>query len=138
MNNNSCQRESNMRSAECSRSDFLGLRHFFLAFKYSMQGLRDVALTSISFRHEIVLGTIHLLCVVLFARTGVERIVMFSLWGMLMAVEILNSAIEIVVNMVSPQKSEQARMAKDMGSAAVFVVATMIVIVWAYFILRTF
>lgn len=136
MNNKRCQLEKSVRLPEDFRCDFLGLRHFLRAFKYSMQGLRDIALTSIAFRHEIVLGAIHLVCVVLFLRSAVERVVMVSLWGVLMAVEIVNSAIEIIVDMVSLQKSEQARSAKDMGSAAVFVVSVIIAFAWMYFILR--
>ena len=114
----------------------LGLRHLLLALKYSIQGLRDASLTSTAFRHEIVFGIINFICVILFVRTFVERVLLILLWCVLMALELVNSAIEVVVDMVSPQKCENARMAKDMASAAVFFVLLLIIVLWAIIIMR--
>ena len=50
----------------------------------------------------------------------------------LLAVEILNSALEAVVDRISLETHEQSKIAKDMGSAAVCIVILMNIITWVY------
>lgn len=96
-----------------------GIDHLFAAARYSSQGFRRL-LGESAFRHELLafVGG-----VVLFALVGAgfdKYIGFVVLMAILFAVEALNTAIEELVDRVSPEISEVGRNAKDLGSFAVF------------------
>ena len=62
---------------------------------------------------------------------AVERVLLIGVLILVLIVELLNSAIEAIVDKASPDKHELAGRAKDMGSAAVFIAMTLVVFVWA-------
>jgi diacylglycerol kinase (ATP) len=98
-----------------------GLRHLFAATGYSVAGLRRLWQET-AFRHE-ALGLP--LVSLLFWVTGAPLWAFGGfaiLWLLLIAVEALNTAVEAIVDHVSPQWSEAARDAKDLGSLAVMAV----------------
>lgn len=96
-----------------------GIRRVIAAFRYSMQGMvrlwREEA-----FRHEVIAFAAG---IVLFAIVGArapDYFVFFILMLVLFAVESLNTAIEELVDRISPEISTVGRHAKDLGSFAVF------------------
>lgn len=95
-----------------------GLAHVFAAAGYSAAGFRRL-LKETAFRHELIAaGTALALLWALGADAG-ALMIMAVLALAAMAVEALNSAIEEIVDLVSPEWSEAAKNAKDMGSFAV-------------------
>lgn len=95
-----------------------GLAHFFAAAGYSAAGLRRLARES-AFRQEVALIVALL---VLFLGLGASLPEVLGLLGLgllLIAVEALNTAIEVVVDHLSPGWSAFAKDAKDLGSLAV-------------------
>ena len=64
-------------------------------------------------------------------KTGVDRALMVGSIILILIVEILNSALEAVVDKASPEKHELAKRAKDMGSAAVLLSLINAAVVWA-------
>lgn len=95
-----------------------GLAHLFAATGYSLAGLRRM-LRETAFRHELVAGAglglvFALLGKPLWAFAGLAVLILLVL-----AVETLNTAIETLVDHLSPGWSEFARDAKDLGSLAV-------------------
>lgn len=96
-----------------------GLAHFIAASRYSWQGFLRL-LNEAAFRHELgAFGA----ALVLFAISGAaldQYLILVILALALFAVEALNTAIEEVVDRVSPEFSIVARHAKDLGSFAVF------------------
>jgi diacylglycerol kinase (ATP) len=59
-----------------------------------------------------------------------EKIALVGPVILVLSVELLNSAIEAVVDKVSPEFHELAGRAKDMGSAAVFLLLVLVVLSW--------
>ncbi len=94
-----------------------GFRHFVSAARYSWQGLLRL-LHEAAFRHQLggfVLGTILLLAI----GARFERIFIFvGLMVILFAFEAVNTAIEELVDHLSPEFSMFGRHAKDLGSLA--------------------
>ena len=85
---------------------------------YSLAGLRRL-LAETSARQEIAGGTLGVLALV-WAQAGAWHWLGFIvLFAALLAVEALNTAIEVLVNHISPGWSEAAKQAKDLGSLAV-------------------
>ncbi len=95
-----------------------GLAHFFAAAGYSAAGLRRLAQES-AFRQEaaLILGLVVLLAVLGASLPEIAGLVALGL--VLVAVEALNTAIEVLVDHLSPDWSAWAKNAKDLGSLAV-------------------
>jgi diacylglycerol kinase (ATP) len=114
-----------------------GVRHLFAAAGYSVAGLRRLW-GETAFRHE-ALG-LPVVAALFWATSGPLWAygVFFILWLLLIAVEALNTAIEAIVDHVSPNWSEAARDAKDLGSLAVMALLWVNGVFVIYILLRGF
>lgn len=95
-----------------------GIKHVFAATSYSIGGIKRLW-GETAFRHEVLL---YLIVMGIFAAIGAtfaEFIIASILALVLIATEALNTAIEAVVDHISPEWNEFARDAKDLGSLAV-------------------
>jgi diacylglycerol kinase (ATP) len=102
----------------------------FKATIWSMQGLRAAWLHESSFRLEVYLLVVLGPLALWLGRTGVERALLLGSCLLVLAIELLNSAIEAVIERYGPEFHELAGRAKDMGSAAVFMVMMNVLLVW--------
>jgi len=93
-----------------------------------------MAIGETAVRQELLLGVVNLVAIFLLPLTPATRIVLFALWMGVLIVELLNTAIEAVVDLVSPDYHELAKRAKDLCSAAVFLSLTTFFAAWAYVI----
>ena len=110
--------------------DILGVRHLIGATRNSLCGLKDAFLSGCAFRQEVCLGVVHFVLLFLIDISLELKLVMAALWVLMLALELVNSAVEEVVDYVSPEWNKFAKHAKDYCSAAVGLVATLIVIAW--------
>ena len=101
-----------------------------LATKWSLQGLRAAWLHESSFRLEVYLFVILGPLGLWLGQGPVERVLLVGSCLLVMAVELLNSAIEAVIERYGAEHHELAGRAKDMGSAAVFVLMINVVLTW--------
>jgi diacylglycerol kinase (ATP) len=95
-----------------------GIAHFFAAAGYSMGGLKRLAQES-AFRQEVALIAGLFVGLVIFGATLPEVLGLLALGLLLIAVEALNTALEVLVDHLSPGWSQFAKEAKDLGSLAV-------------------
>ena len=102
-----------------------------LATKWSMQGLRAAWLHESSFRLEVLLFLVIGPLGWYFGQTGVERALLIGSCLLVLSSELLNSAIEAVIERYGAEQHELAGRAKDMGSAAVFLLMMNVILVWA-------
>ena len=107
-----------------------GLTRLINALGYSRDGLRAAWQNEAAFREEALLAAIALPLAFYLGRTGSERALLAGSVLFILIVEILNSAIEAVVDKASPEKHELAKRAKDMGSAAVLLALLNAAVVW--------
>jgi diacylglycerol kinase (ATP) len=107
-----------------------GLTRILRAFRYSFQGFRHAWREESAFRQELCLAVAVVPAGVYLGHSGVERALL--VWPMLqiLLVEILNSAVEAVVDRSGLERHPLAGMAKDMGSAAVLLSFGMLGTVW--------
>jgi len=108
-----------------------GLRRLINALGYSRDGITAAWRNEAAFRQEILLAAVALPLTFYLSKTSVERALMIGSIILILIVEILNSAVEAVVDKASPEKSELAKRAKDMGSAAVLLSLINAAAVWA-------
>lgn len=97
---------------------------------WSLQGLRAAWLHESSFRLEVYLLLVMGPLALWLGESGVERALLVGSCLLVLAVELLNSAIEAVIERYGPEFHELAGRAKDMGSAAVFVLMLNVLLVW--------
>lgn len=107
-----------------------GPRQILQALGWSANGLRASWRHEASFRLEVWLSAFLLPLGFWLGQEGVQRAVLCGSVLLVLAAELLNSAIEAVVDLVSPNFNELAGRAKDMGSAAVLVLLINVALCW--------
>ncbi|KJF92454.1 diacylglycerol kinase [Photobacterium angustum] len=112
-----------------------GIRRILDATGYSLQGLKAAWIHEAAFRQELILTLALSICAFLLPVSMFERTIMISSLLLVVIVELLNSAIEAVVDRVSDDWNELSGRAKDIGSAAVFVALALALFVWASILL---
>ncbi len=113
-----------------SNSQPRGPRQILAALVWSAKGLRAAWRHEASFRLEGYLLAPLLPLALWLGEGGVEKALLAGSLLLVPAAELLNSAVEAVVDKVSPEFHELAGRAKDMGSAAVFVLMVNVVLCW--------
>lgn len=115
-----------------------GLRHVMIAFRYSMQGLKAAWQNEVAFRQEIWLTLILVPLALLLGGNAIERSLLIGTLFLVITIELLNSAIEAVVDRIGPEKHNLAGRAKDLGSAAVLIALLLVIIVWSLILFERF
>lgn len=115
-----------------------GIRRLIAAIFYSMRGLSDSWRNQEAFRIEAIILIVATPFAFVLGTTIGEVALMIGSIIFMMIIEVLNSAIEAVVDRVGLEKHELSRVAKDSGSAAVFLAIAFPFWVWVAFILRWF
>ena len=105
------------------------------ATQWSMQGLRAAWLHESSFRLEVYLFLVLGPLGFWLGQGGVERALLIGSCLLVLGVELLNSSIEAVIERYGPEFHELAGRAKDMGSAAVFVLMLNVAVTWGVILL---
>jgi diacylglycerol kinase (ATP) len=107
-----------------------GFRRLVRATRYSWQGFYSAFCSEAAFREELVLCLIMIPITFFLDVSLIERLLMILSLLLILVVELLNSAIEAVVDRIGFERHELAGQAKDMGSAAVLVTILMAVLTW--------
>lgn len=94
-----------------------GFQHFFAAATYSLGGARRL-LGEAAFRQELIGFAVAMVAFVISGASLFQYVAMMLLFLLMIAFEALNTAIEEIVDRVSPEISDMGRNAKDLGSLA--------------------
>jgi len=109
---------------------FRGPKQLWMAFQWSMKGFRAGWRYEASFRLEACLAIVLVPLGLWLGHGALEKLALVFPSVLVLSAELLNSAIEAVVDKVSPEFHELAGRAKDMGSAAVFLLLVLVVLSW--------
>ncbi len=107
-----------------------GFRRLVNAMHSTSLGLKAAFKHEEAFRQEVFLCIILLPLGLFLGQTGVERALLVGSLLLVLIVELLNSAVEAVVDRIGMEYHVLSGRAKDLGSAAVFVVLLLAVVVW--------
>ncbi|AHK44568.1 MULTISPECIES: diacylglycerol kinase [Ensifer] len=94
-----------------------GIRHLFAAASYSLGGAKRL-IGEAAFRHELIAFAVAMVAFAIAGATFFQYVAMAILFLLMMAFEAINTAIEEIVDRVSPEISEMGKNAKDLGSFA--------------------
>ena len=112
-----------------------GVRRVLNALRYSMDGLRAAYTGEDAFRQEILLAAVLIPLALWLPASGLGKALMIASVLLVLAVELINSAIEAVVDRVSLDRHALSKRAKDLGSAAVLLALINVAAVWGCVIL---
>lgn len=109
--------------AQISRNDLKrrGLKRFFNSFKYSIQGLCYAYKNEQSMLIHFIVSILGILMGFVFNVSHTEWAIIFIAIGVTLASELINTAIEATVDLITLEINPLAKIAKDCGSAATFV-----------------
>jgi diacylglycerol kinase (ATP) len=112
-----------------------GIRRLLNATRHSLEGLAAAVQHEAAFRQELLLAAVLVPLGLWLGDDGIERALLVGTVLMLLVVELLNSAIEAVVDRVSLENHALAKRAKDYGSAAVMIALATTGIAWLLLLL---
>ncbi|MEG3765366.1 diacylglycerol kinase [Alteromonas sp. 14N.309.X.WAT.G.H12] len=107
-----------------------GIKRLFLACKNSGRAFYWLATNEVAFKQEVVLLVLSLFVVGVWNIGIYEKLLLVSSVVFILFAEIINTAIEAVIDRISLDLHPLSGLAKDLGSAAVFVAILLCVIVW--------
>ena len=107
-----------------------GFTRIFKAGQFSWQGIRAAYQHEEAFRQESWLCMVLIPAGLMLGEGGIEKALLLGSVLLVPIVEILNSAIEAVVDRIGTEQHELSGRAKDMGSAAVALSLLLVAVVW--------
>ncbi len=109
-----------------------GFKRVWKAFFYSISGLKLAFREEAAFRQELVLVVLLTpVCVLLPMESWLKIVIVFS-HVLILVTELLNTAVEAIVNKTSPEYHDDAKKAKDTGSAAVLLAILLSLGLWVF------
>jgi diacylglycerol kinase (ATP) len=100
------------------------------ATRYSWLGIGAALRKEPAFQTEVAILPFVIIGTFYFGETTVEKLLLFTSWMVVLVVELLNSAIEAVVDRIGSERHELSGMAKDMGSGAVHLSLITAAVIW--------
>ena len=107
-----------------------GLKRILSAFGYSMEGLQSAWRHEHAFRQELMLFIVGAVVALLLPVSSFQKLALVGVLVLVLIVELINSAIEAVVDRVSLERHPLSKNAKDFGSAAVLLACLLAGATW--------
>jgi len=115
-----------------------GLKRIFSAFFYSIDGLKSAWKHEHAFRQELGLFVAGTLVALVLKVSAFEKLVLIAVLVLVLIVELINSAIEAVVDRISLERHPLSKNAKDFGSAAVLLACLLAAATWGVVLFNRF
>lgn len=115
-----------------------GLKRIFDAFGYSVEGFKAAWRHEFAFRQEIIVAIIAAVAALALPVSAFQKLMMIVVLLLVLLVELINSAIEAVVDRISLDYHPLSKRAKDLGSAAVAVSLAIAGLTWAVILFTRF
>lgn len=112
-----------------------GLRRVIKATGYSIKGLKSAFKSEAAIRQELALCVIFIPIALYLDISKTETISLIGSLILIFILELINSAIEAVVDRIGPEHHELSGKAKDIGSAAVMVAIFFAIFTWLLILL---
>ena len=91
------------------------------SFKYAIQGIKSALKTEQNLKIHFVVTVLAIILGVVLKINFTEWAICFLLFGFVITAELLNTAIEVTVDLAMPERNEKAKLAKDIAAGAVLV-----------------
>jgi diacylglycerol kinase (ATP) len=115
-----------------------GLKRIFFALFYSFDGFKSAWQHEHAFRQELVLVVCGIIVALVLPISAYQQLMLIVVLLLILIVELINSAIEAVVDRVSLERHSLSKNAKDFGSAAVLLTLIIAVATWVVVLYERF
>lgn len=105
------------------------MARFFNSFRFAAKGLRESFKSELNFKIHFIAAVLVVVLGCYVDISALEWLAVVICIGSVLAAELINTAIETLVDLVSPAYNPKAGMVKDVAAAAVLVVAVMSLVV---------
>ena len=105
------------------------------SFGYAFSGLKTALKNEPNIRIHLLISLLAIILAFFLGFSPVEWIILAFTIAFVLILELINTTLEILVNIVSPEIKEEARIAKDISAAAVFIGALLSLVVGAFLFL---
>ena len=99
------------------------MKKFLRSFKYAFEGIVTGIKEEQNMKIHIAIMILVIIFGILLKISKVEWIICIALFGLVISMELINTAIENAVDLITKEKNEQAKIAKDVAAGAVLVSA---------------
>lgn len=113
-----------------------GLARIIDAAGYSSKGLKAAWTYEAAFRQELIMGCVLFIAAMAMPVAHLERVLLIASVVLVVIVELINSALEAVVDRVGDEWHELSGRAKDIGSAAVLISILLSLFIWLSIIIE--
>ena len=108
----------------------------YRAYLYAFNGLKIVSKEERAFKQEVAISAVLFILLFYLKLDLLDKVIMGFSLGIVLVTELLNSAIEATVDLVTSEYHDLAKKAKDIASTAVLVSIIMCICVWGVLLLR--
>ncbi|TCV92497.1 diacylglycerol kinase [Biostraticola tofi] len=115
-----------------------GLRRIYKAMGYSLKGFSAAWRHEAAFRQEMIIAIVAIIITCYLEIDAFSRILLIGSVILVLIVEIINSAIEAIIDRIGPEWHELSGRAKDLGSAAVMLSIALAAFVWITLLWRQY
>jgi len=120
------------------KNGIFNIKRIFKALGYSWQGLRAVFSSEAAFKQELIASIVLIPAAFFIGTSAVARALLIFAWVLVLIAELINSAIETVVNRISNEHHELSGKAKNIGSAVVLLAILNAAAVWGIIFVARF
>ena len=99
------------------------------AFVCAARGIKEAVKTEANLKFDIIVAVIIIVCGFLFKISMIEWLMCIISIGVMLFAEIMNTAVETVVDLVTREKNKQAEKAKDISAGAVLILSINVAII---------
>ncbi len=107
-----------------------GFKRIINASMYSFHGLKHAWLHEQAFRQELFLVIPGIILALFLPVDALKKLVLIAVLLLVLIIELLNSAVEAAIDRISLDNHSLSKVAKDLGSAAVFIALLLALITW--------
>lgn len=122
--------QENPRATLIERPKLSGARRLVLAFGNSWKGFRGAFKAEAAFRQEVALAVVLVPLGFWLGENAIERVLLVGSVLLVLIVELLNTAVETVVDRIGLERHVLSGLAKDVGSSAVLLSFVLLLLVW--------
>lgn len=120
------------------KSQATGIKRILKAFSYSYQGFMSVFKSETAFRQDLLFCAFGAVTAVLLPVGGMAKAIMFFSLFLILLMELVNTAIEVVIDRISESYHDLSKKAKDIGSLLVLLAFVNMAVVWGFILRETF
>ena len=99
------------------------------SFKYAFEGIKNTFKNEPNFRIQLILALLSTLLGIILKISQIEWLILITVIFLVLLLELINSSLEALVNLVSPEINEKAKIAKDTAAGAVLVASSLSLVI---------